>query len=194
MPRALKPILLLLALISAAALVLIVPTRQYDVRVSRSLADLGFEVRDHAAFPFELERLDGTPVRLENFQGRWVLVNFWASWCEPCRDEMPSMREFARSFSGDRLRLLAVSLDENDTEIRNFLIEQGITPEDFVVVHDKDGAVSARYGSRLLPETWIVDPDGYVVGRVQGAVDWTRPAILELFEVLLRDGWRARRS
>lgn len=194
MPRALKPILLVLALITAAALVLTVPTRQFDPRVSRSLAELGFEVRDHAAFPFELNRLDGTPVQLDDFRGRWVLVNFWASWCEPCREEMPSMREFARSFSGDRMRLLAVSLDEGDAEIRSFLIEQGITPEDFVVVHDKDGEVSARYGSRLLPETWIVDPEGAVVARVQGAIDWTRPDVLELFEVLLRDGWRARRS
>lgn len=194
MPRALKPIVLLLALITAAAVVWMIPTRQFDPRVSRSLSELGFEVRDHAAFPFELARLDGSPVRLEQFQGRWVLVNFWASWCEPCREEMPSMREFARSFSGDRLRLLAISLDESDAEIRKFLIDQGITPEDFVVAHDVDGEVSARYGSRLLPETWIVDPDGHVVGRVQGAVDWTRPDILELFEVLLRDGWRIRRS
>lgn len=194
MPRALKPVVLILALVTAAALVFMVPTRQFDPRVSRSLADLGFEVRDHGAFPFQLTRMDGTPVQLENFRGRWVLLNFWASWCEPCRDEMPSMREFARSFSGDRMRLLAISLDESDQEMRQFLIEQGITPEDFVVAHDADGEVSARYGSRLLPETWIIDPEGYVIARVQGAIDWTRPDVLELFEVLLRDGWRTRRS
>lgn len=194
MPRALKPLLILLALVAAAALVLLTPTRQFDPRVSSSMAALGFETRDHAAFPFELARIDGAPVRLENFRGRWVLVNFWASWCEPCRDEMPSMREFARSFSGDRLRLLAISLDESDQEMRKFLIDEGIMPEDFVVAHDVDGEVSARYGSRLLPETWIVDPEGHVIARVQGAIDWTRPDVLELFEVLLRDGWRVRRS
>lgn len=194
MPSTLKSIVLLMGLVAAAALVMVVPTRQFDPRVSQSLATVGFEVRNERAPSFELQAMDGSPLNLEQFRGRWVLVNFWASWCEPCREEMPSMRSFARSFSGDRLRLLAISLDDNDEDMRNFLIDQGITPDDFAIARDVNGEVSARYGSRLLPETWIVDPDGHMIGRVQGAVNWTDTPILELFEILLRDGWRPGRS
>lgn len=194
MPSTLKTLILLVGLVAAAALVTLIPTQQFDPRVSRSLATVGFEVRDERAPSFELQAMDGSPLTLEQFRGRWVLVNFWASWCEPCREEMPSMRTFARSFAGDRLRLLAISLDDNDADMSNFLIEQGITPDDFAIARDTDGEVSARYGSRLLPETWIVDPDGQVIGRVQGAVNWTDAPILELFEILLRDGWRPGRS
>lgn len=194
MPSTLKTIVLLMGLVAAAALVMVVPTRQFDPRVSQSLATVGFEVRNERAPSFELQAMDGSPLTLEQFRGRWVLVNFWASWCEPCREEMPSMRTFARSFSGDRLRLLAISLDDNDQDMRNFLIDQGITPDDFTIARDVNGEVSARYGSRLLPETWIVDPDGHIIGRVQGAVNWTDTPILELFEILLRDGWRPGRS
>lgn len=194
MPRAIKTLVLLSALVTVVALVMLVPTRQFDPRVSRSLATLGFEVRDELPPALDLEGIDGTPITLDSYRGRWVLVNFWASWCGPCRDEMPSMREFARSFSGDRLRLLAISLDSDDQEMKRFLIEQGITPDDFIVARDVDGAISARYGTRLLPETWIIDPEGRLVARVQGAVDWTQSDILELFEVLLRDGWRPRAS
>lgn len=190
MPASLKTLLLLIGAVAAAAVVSVVPTRQFDPRVSRSFATVGFEVRDEKAPDFQLQTMDGRPLSLDDFRGRWLLVNFWASWCGPCREEMPSMRAFARSFSGDRLRLLAISLDDNDEAMRGFLIEQGITPDDFVIARDIDGEVSARYGSRLLPETWIVDPEGHIIGRVQGAVDWTDASILELFEILLRDGWK----
>lgn len=194
MPRAMKTLVLLAAVVTAIALVMLVPTRQFDPRVSRSLAALGFEVRDELPPALDLQGIDGAPISLETYRGRWVLVNFWASWCEPCREEMPSMRNFARSFSGDRLRLLAISLDTDDAAMSNFLIEQGITPDDFIVARDVDGAISARYGTRLLPETWIIDPEGRLVLRVQGAVDWMQSDIFELFEVLLRDGWRPRAS
>lgn len=194
MPRALKPIILLTALVAVAALVLLVPTRQYDARVSRAFSKLNVEARSGNAIPFELPGLHGETITLDQFRGKWVLVNFWATWCEPCRDEMPSMREFARHFPSNQLQLLAISIDSDPELISPFLVEQGITPEDFVIAHDPEGKVSARYGSRLIPETWIVDPDGQVVGRVQGALDWNQPDILSLFEVLLRDGWRAKRS
>jgi len=194
MPRAIKPLILLAALISAAALVLVVPTRQYDPRVHRAFSELKIEARTGAAIPFELAGLNGETITLDQFKGQWVLVNFWATWCEPCRDEMPSMREFARHFPPSSLRLLAISIDSEPEKISPFLVEQGITPDDFVIAHDADGSLSARYGSRLIPETWIVDPDGQVIGRVQGALDWNQPDILSLFEVLLRDGWRSKRS
>lgn len=194
MPRALKTLILLAALIGATALVLLVPTRQYDPRVHRAFSELNVEARSGPAIPFELQGLNGETITLDQFRGQWVLVNFWATWCEPCRDEMPSMREFARHFPSDKLRLLAISIDDSTEGISPFLIEQGITPDDFVIAHDADGQISARYGSRLIPETWIVDPDGQLVGRVQGALDWNQPDILSLFEVLLRDGWRAKRS
>lgn len=194
MPRAIKPLILLAALIGAAALVLIVPTRQYDPRVHRAFSELNIEAHTGAAIPFELAGLQGETITLDQFRGQWVLVNFWATWCEPCRDEMPSMREFARHFPASSLRLLAISIDSEPEKISPFLVEQGITPDDFVIAHDADGELSARYGSRLIPETWIVDPDGQVIGRVQGALDWNQPDILSLFEVLLRDGWRSKRS
>lgn len=194
MSRPLKALLIVLTLLSAVAVVLLIPTRQYDARVSHYFSTLGIEARDQAGIPFQLQNLEGQPVSLDDYRGQWVLVNFWATWCEPCRAEMPSMREFARRFPTQKLRLVAISIDQDSTPIRSFLIEQGITPDDFVIAHDGTGEISGAYGSRLIPETWIIDPQGHMIGRMQGALDWTQPDVLSLFEILLRDGWRPKRT
>src|SRR5690625_7151269 len=109
MPRAIKPLILLAALISAAALVLVVPTRQYDRRVHRAFSELKIEARTGAAIPFELAGLNGATLTLAPIKGQSVLVNFCATWSEPCRAEMPSTREFRRHFQPSSLSLLALS-------------------------------------------------------------------------------------
>lgn len=177
--------------LSAAALV---PTERVDPRVADSLRALGFILVDEPAPTFSAPSSTGGDVVLSNLRGQWVLVNFWASWCEPCREEMPSMRDMARSFNTEELQLVALSLDTDESAMSRFLIEMGVTPDDFLLARDESGAISARYGTRLLPETWLVDPEGRIVARIQGAIDWTSPDVLELFRVLLRDGWRPGRG
>lgn len=177
--------------LSAAALV---PTERVDPRVADSLRALGFILVDEPAPAFSAPSSTGGDVVLSNLRGQWVLVNFWASWCEPCREEMPSMRDMARSFNTEELQLVALSLDTDESAMSRFLIEMGVTPDDFLLARDESGAISARYGTRLLPETWLVDPEGRIVARIQGAIDWTSPDVLELFRVLLRDGWRPGRG
>lgn len=177
--------------LSAAALV---PTERVDPRVADSLRALGFILVDEPAPTFSAPSSTGGDVVLSDLRGQWVLVNFWASWCEPCREEMPSMRDMARSFNTEELQLVALSLDTDESAMSRFLIEMGVTPDDFLLARDESGAISARYGTRLLPETWLVDPEGRIVARIQGAIDWTSPDVLELFRVLLRDGWRPGRG
>lgn len=192
--RNVRAALVVIGVLIALAAAALVPTERVDTRVAHSLRALGFILVDEPAPPFSASGSGGEDVVLSDLRGQWVLVNFWASWCEPCREEMPSMRDMARSFNTEELQLVALSLDTDESAMSRFLIEMGVTPDDFLLARDDTGAISARYGTRLLPETWLVDPEGRIVARIQGAIDWTSPDVLELFRVLLRDGWRPGRG
>ncbi|MEW6048102.1 MAG: TlpA disulfide reductase family protein [Bacillota bacterium] len=105
---------------------------------------------------FELEALDGQRVQLAAFRGRPVLVNFWTTWCDPCRDEIPGLETFFRRF-GDRMSLIGVNVREPLAAVRDFAFEFGMT---YPVVRDVDGRVSERYRLRGYPESWLIGPDG----------------------------------
>lgn len=186
--------MLVVGLAAAILVAALAPTESVDPRVASSLRTLGFTLVDEPAPSFSAQSSTGGEVSVTSLQGRWSLINFWASWCEPCREEMPSMRDMARSFNNEDMQLVALSLDTDETAMRRFLIEMGVTPDDFILASDASGEISARYGTRLLPETWLVDPDGQIVARIQGAIDWTAPEVMELFRVLLRDGWQSGRG
>ncbi len=129
-----------------------------------------------------LSGLDGKEHALEAYQGKVVLVNFWATWCEPCREEMPSIERLRRSLEGRPFAVLAVNLAEPETRVQNFLRD---VPGGFTVLMDRDTAVAKAWKARLLPATYIVGPDGRIRYSYIGELDWSKAEIRDLIASLL---------
>jgi peroxiredoxin len=144
-----------------------------------------FPVEVGAAAPtFHAVSLDGgDSVTLEKYRGQVVLVNIWATWCEPCRVEMPSMERLQDSLSGSGLRIVAVSIDEADPSVvRAFRQEMGLT---FEILQDRSRAIERLYQTTGVPESFVLNREGRIVKKVIGAHPWDSPANLELFRRLL---------
>ena len=136
---------------------------------------------------FELQDLEGQRHTLRDYRGKVIFLNFWASFCEPCRREMPSMERLARQYADRGMVMLAASLDPQKQDasrfLNRFLPNQRSAME---VLWDPSGSVSNRYGTTLIPETYIIDRDGRIVARFVNDYDWTRPEAKQLVEALLR--------
>lgn len=107
---------------------------------------------------FELETLDGEIVRLSELRGEKVILNFWASWCPPCREEMPEMQKFYDDYKDD-IKVIAVNYNEKDQKVIDFLDEYGYT---FPMPLDRDGSVGNEYGVLTLPTTYFIGTDGII--------------------------------
>lgn len=118
------------------------------------------------AHDFALPTLDGVTVRLSDLRGRWVLVNFWATWCAPCREEMPYLDRLATDHA-DRLSVLAVNMRESETAVRTFAEELDLR---LPILLQPDDATLLAYYVRGLPISVLIDPDGGVVQRIIGLV------------------------
>lgn len=131
--------------------------------------------------PLALADVEGRPHRIEDYRGKVVLVNFWATWCEPCRDEMPSMNRLRASLAGKPFEVLAVNLGESDARVRKF-VEQ--LPLGFPVLMDRDSGAAKAWRARILPASFLLGPDGRIRYAVLGELDWTqepaRKAVAEL--------------
>lgn len=127
-----------------------------------------------AAPALELPGVDGRIHRLAAYRGKVVLVNFWASWCEPCREEMPSIETLRRSLSGEPFVVLAVNVGEGAQAARRFADAAQLGA---ALLLDRDGATARAWGARALPSTFIVGPDGTIRYRYVGALDWSSPAV-----------------
>ena len=121
-----------------------------------------------------LRDVGGQLHRLEDYRGKVVLVNFWATWCEPCREEMPSMNRLRASLSGRPFEVLAVNLAESEARIRRFK-EQ--VPLDFAVLMDRDSAAARAWQARVLPISFLIGPDGRIRYSVVGEIDWTQERV-----------------
>jgi thiol-disulfide isomerase/thioredoxin len=115
---------------------------------------------------FTLAALDGGTVTLSALRGRWVLVNFWATWCLPCREEMPLLAAAAQEHA-DTLTVLAVNMREQPEEVAAFLAELGVS---LPVLLDPDDATLLAYQVRGLPVSYLVAPDGAIARRILGPV------------------------
>ena len=133
---------------------------------------------------FQLPDLNGRLVTLSDFRGKVVLLNFWATWCGPCRVEMPTMEQLYRTFSRKDLEILAVSIDAQGVAItRPFQQEHHLT---FPILHDADYRVGLTYGARSLPRTFMVDRQGVVRHQIFGARDWGAPEAQQLMQMLMK--------
>jgi peroxiredoxin len=133
---------------------------------------------------FTLTDLDDKPYRLSDFRGKVVFLNFWATWCAPCRDEMPSMEVLYRNFEKDGLVVLAVSIDRVTTtkDIPPFVKSMNLT---FPVLIDSWGKTDKPYKRMGVPETFIIDQQGVIREIVIGPKDWTRIDNLKTLTTLL---------
>jgi cytochrome c biogenesis protein CcmG, thiol:disulfide interchange protein DsbE len=120
---------------------------------------------------------------LEDYRGSVTLVNIWATWCLPCRDEMPSMQRLYDSLAARGFRIAAISIDEGSPEdVTAFAEKFGLT---FDILHDRSGQVERLYQTTGVPESFLLDRRGVLVKRVIGAHDWSSPANIGAVERLL---------
>ena len=136
---------------------------------------------------FTLKDLNGLEVSLQEFRRKVVLLNFWATWCSPCRREIPSMVELYQRYKDSGLEIIGVNLDKlGKSEVEKFSQEYKIN---FPVVLNSAGDVASRYGVVVLPTTIFLDRNGRIKGnRISGAVDWTAETNLSQIESLLKSG------
>jgi thiol-disulfide isomerase/thioredoxin len=126
-----------------------------------------------AAPPLRLRTLDGAPWDLAALKGQLVVLNFWASWCEPCRSEMPSLELLAQRHEGDGVAVIAVNVRESEAVIERFLQTMPIS---LPIVRDADGSASAAWTPRVLPSTVVIARNGQPQFTVIGEADWTGAA------------------
>ena len=131
----------------------------------------------------ELSDLGGARHRLADYRGKVVLVNFWATWCTPCREEMPSIEQLKKALAGRPFAVLAVNVDEPDSRVRNFLSQ---LPLDFTVLMDPGKQATAAWKVRILPASFLVARDGRVRYTVTGELDWANEHVIKLVSELFQ--------
>jgi len=131
---------------------------------------------------FTLKDLKGNQVTLKNLKGRVVFLNFWATWCPPCRVEMPSMERLYQELKDKGLVMLAVDMQESEKLVKEFFKEFNLS---FTALLDLDGDISFLYGIRGIPTTYIIDREGKIFGKAVGPRDWSSQDSMQLFQSLL---------
>ncbi len=132
----------------------------------------------------EMVDLEGRTHRLRDLRNHWVLVNFWATWCPPCREEMPSLERLSRRLSDRSFRLVTIDVEEKPGRVASFLERQDLEVPVWI---DATGEVSDSFAVSGLPVSWILTPEGDVMGRIRGPREWDRDPALSLFQLLTRD-------
>lgn len=124
---------------------------------------------------FSVTTEDGRTITRENFGGKLLVLNFWATWCEPCLVEIPSLNEFQRQFAKDGVVVLAVSIDRNEKLYHQFLEQAHLS---FATTRDPEENISSSYGTFQWPETYIIDRNGKVLEKVISNQNWMDPEFL----------------
>ena len=133
---------------------------------------------------FVLKDPQGNQVRLADFRGMPLIVNFWATWCPPCRAEMPSMERAWQVLRNEGIGLIAINVGEDADTVSRFLAD---VPVGFPMPLDTDSEVVQRWPVRGLPTTYVVDPSGHLVYRAVGEQEWDAPAVMDLVRTLKQD-------
>lgn len=133
--------------------------------INGTAAEPGINI-GNLAVDFELQTLDGKTVKLSDYRGKPVLLNFWATWCGPCRFEMPFLQQINDSYSAKGLVMLAVDIGESSATVQKFMTDLNLS---LTVPLDTTAKVAKSYGILNIPSTFLIDKDGIIRGKVVGA-------------------------
>jgi len=151
-----------------------------------ALAQRGYDVTPwpagRAAAPLQALDLQGRTWTLDGLRGRAVVLNFWATWCPPCRAEMPSLQQLAEIYGPEQLQVLAVNVAEGPRRIQQYLQASGLS---LTVLLDPRSEIAKAWGANVLPTTVLIDAEGRPRYRVRGEVDWSGREAAALVEPLL---------
>jgi peroxiredoxin len=131
---------------------------------------------------FTLPDLDGQQVSLQQYRGKVVFLNFWATWCIPCREEMPAMEQLHQTFQQQGLAILAVNLKESPDKVKAFFDQYQLS---YTALLDESGSVFRDYQVMGLPTTYLISREGTLLARGVGGRDWTRADAKDLIRALL---------
>jgi thiol-disulfide isomerase/thioredoxin len=135
-------------------------------------------------FPLQVS---GKPVHLSDFRGKVVILNFWASWCQPCVEEAPGLNRLQKHIAPKNAILLGVAADENQAAYEKFLQDQAILFPTYRDPGTKDNRspIAYTYGTQMYPETYIIDRNGKIARKLIGYQQWDSPNMLAYFDALL---------
>jgi peroxiredoxin len=163
---------------AALAFALCVPSTAPAAEVAKALSP----AKTSRAPDLSVRDAKGDVRKLSDYKGQALVINFWATWCEPCLAEMPSLEDLEHKLSGRPFKVLAVNFAESEERVKAFLDNYEIKLE---VLYDKDMGAAKRWNARILPASFVVDPSGTVRYSVVGEADWTAPKIVSAIEQLL---------
>jgi len=147
---------------------------------SPRIATVGAPVPD-----IELTDTQGKKLKLSELKGSVAFVNFWASWCPPCIDEIPSVEVLYRYLSGNsNFKMITILYQDDENRVSRYMQQQGYT---FPLYHDPDGFAAKRFGITGVPETFIIDKKGTLRKKVVGPLEWDSPPVIEAFLNLINE-------
>lgn len=177
-PRWLKEAFVVFAFAAVIGVGLSKAVQHFGGRLERAKSAVGADDLNRAPPPLLLAARSGGQVDLARLRGHPVLVHFWATWCAPCRDELPLVEKISRRYDPSTLEVLAVSVDEGWDPVNKFLPAQSALP----VVLDPGGKASIAWGTSKFPESYLVDRDGTIRLKFVGPRDWLDPNMAVLLE------------
>jgi len=155
------------------------PTDSQIQKKSQVGSEIGMQAPD-----FTLRYLNGNSERLSSFKDKVIILNFWATWCAPCLEEMPAFEKIYRRYRSQGLTVIAVSLDKGHiSNVENFVDEHSLT---FPVLLDLDGIAEKIYPSFTIPFTYVIDKKGIIVARVDGAKNWSSDETFDALDILIK--------
>ena len=172
-PRPTTLPILLVPFLLAAALAVLPATSVAETDADQELTPI---TGQPAAPGFDLKDPEGRPQRLADYRGKPLILNFWATWCPPCREEMPSLERAARALAADGIAVVAVNVGEDPKTVAAFLEDEPIA---LPLPLDTDTKVAQSYHMKGLPATFVIDAEGRIAYRALGSRDWDDPKLLE---------------
>ena len=158
-------------------------TPQKSIIDSKYIESLGIATPEGMkATDFTLKTLGGKDASLSDYQGKIVFLNFWATWCPPCREEVPSMENLYQKFKDQDFAILAIDLRESQETVEKFVQENGLN---FTVLLDPKGKIGSAYMVANIPTTYLLDKKGEIIGKIIGGRDWDSEDSFNLFNDLL---------
>lgn len=133
---------------------------------------------------FSIVTEHGRTITRSDFGGKILALNFWASWCPPCVEELPSMNQFAQEYANQGVVVIGISIDKNENLYKRFLTQRNVV---FDTARDPEAGISASYGTFVIPETYIIGRDGKVLEKTPDAFNWMDPQFLARMNSMVKN-------